>query len=133
VTPEPIRDEPIRDEPIERERAKSGVEQRNAVNTDHEALAAALGLDVKNEWLKYNDWKASTGRFHKDPAAGFRNWLRKAAEFKTKTTPSTGKPRQSREDLVAAVCGARSSVLTSTAQVIDITEGESHAVAKRMG
>jgi len=51
---------------------------------EHQALADSLGVACKTEWAKYRDWMASSGKQQKDEAAGFRNWLRKAAEFRPK-------------------------------------------------
>lgn len=45
---------------------------------EHKALAAKLGLDVDDQFQRYRDWMASTGKVHKDQNAGFRNWLRNA-------------------------------------------------------
>jgi hypothetical protein len=51
---------------------------------EHRLLAKAAGVDCEAEWLKYRDWLAASGRRHKDLSAGFRNWLRRAEQFKPK-------------------------------------------------
>jgi hypothetical protein len=51
---------------------------------EHQTLADSLGVACKTEFAKYRDWLASSGKQQKDEAAGFRNWLRKAAEFRPK-------------------------------------------------
>ena len=51
---------------------------------EHQVLAAELGVSCKAEFQKYRDWLASSGKVHKDEEAGFRNWLRKAAESPTR-------------------------------------------------
>jgi hypothetical protein len=55
---------------------------------EHRVLAADLGLDlqgisVDQEWGRYVDWQANAPKRqqHKDRAAGFRNWLRRAKSF----------------------------------------------------
>ena len=78
---------------------------------EHQDLAKQKGVDCAGEWQRYIDWQAATGKHHKDRSAGFRNWLKTAKPSITKSV------RQSREDLVAAVCGTS----PSRAKVIDIT------------
>lgn len=58
----------------------------------HLAMAKEFGVDCKLEFEKYKDWLAANGKVHKDEAAGFRNWLRKAGEYRQRysaayTTP----------------------------------------------
>lgn len=57
-------------------------------------MAGRIGVDACVEFDKWRDWLKANGRRQSDEAAGFRNWLRKAAEFK---------PKQSRADLIQAV------------------------------
>lgn len=49
---------------------------------EHRSLAAELGVDCEAQFLRYRDWLAANGKSQKDERAGFRNWLRKAAEYK---------------------------------------------------
>jgi len=49
---------------------------------EHLALAKEFGLNCQLEFSKYKDWLETYGKKHKNEAAGFRNWLRKAWEFK---------------------------------------------------
>lgn len=49
---------------------------------EHRQIAAASGIDCSLEFAKYSDWLAANGKQHKNRNAGFRNWLRKAAECK---------------------------------------------------
>ena len=59
---------------------------------EHRALAKRLAVDCDAEYAKYADWLlANGGRRHKDRAAGFRNWLRKAAEFRRGSSRHDGK------------------------------------------
>ena len=51
---------------------------------EHQKLAEELGVACKTEFAKYRDWLATNGKRQKDEHAGFRNWLRKAAEFRPK-------------------------------------------------
>lgn len=54
-------------------------------STEHRSLAETLGVPCDAEFEKYRDWLAANGR-RQNQDAGFRNWLRKAAEFKPKQT-----------------------------------------------
>jgi hypothetical protein len=60
----------------------------DAPSEEHRSLADQLGVSCQAEWLKYRDWLAASGRKHRDSSAGFRNWLRKAAEFKPRIVPA---------------------------------------------
>jgi hypothetical protein len=60
-------------------------------NPAHFSLATELGVDCLAEWSRYRDWLKTNGRQHKDPAAGFRNWLRKAREFAPRKTAADGR------------------------------------------
>jgi len=61
---------------------------------EHRSLAASLSVDCQAEFAKFRDWLAANGRRQRDEGAGFRNWLRRAAEFK---------PKGSRHDAIQAV------------------------------
>ena len=52
---------------------------------EHRTIAKNLGLDCAVELAKYRDYLATHGKRHKSQVAGFRNWLRRAAEYKPKT------------------------------------------------
>lgn len=54
----------------------------------HRELATSLGLDCQTEFQKFRDWLAANGRQQKDEEAGFRNWLRKAADFRPRVVSS---------------------------------------------
>jgi uncharacterized protein YdaU (DUF1376 family) len=58
---------------------------------EHRALADQLGVDCRAEWVRYRDWLTANGKRHSNLAAGFRNWLRKAAEFKKPQPAATGR------------------------------------------
>ena len=60
---------------------------------EHQALADSLGVACKVEFAKYRDWLAANGKRQKDEAAGFRNWIRKAAEFRP-TKPQLVEPQR---------------------------------------
>ena len=75
--PEKRREENIK--PIEPPPKKIGLAEPTP---EHQALADSLGVACKTEWAKYRDWMASSGKRHKDEAAGFRNWLRRAGADK---------------------------------------------------
>ena len=47
---------------------------------EHRKLARERGLDVVDQWARYLDWQVSSGKRHRDLAAGFRNWLRRAGD-----------------------------------------------------
>jgi hypothetical protein len=49
---------------------------------EHLQIALESGVNCQAEFEKYQDWLAASGKKHKDPVAGFRNWLRRAGEFK---------------------------------------------------
>lgn len=49
---------------------------------EHQRLAADLQVPCQAEFEKYRDWLAANGKRQRDESAGFRNWLRRAAEFK---------------------------------------------------
>lgn len=61
-------------------RTRCGIEDLEAA--DFAALAATLPKRVNVGWEldKFRDWSRGKGRAHRDAAAAFRNWLRKAAE-----------------------------------------------------
>lgn len=60
----------------------TNVDIESAPTNEHRDLATQLGVDCSGEWQKYRDYLKAHGKRHKDVAAGFRNWLRKAAEFR---------------------------------------------------
>lgn len=60
---------------------------RELPTDEHRQIAAVQGVDCKAEWAKYTDWLASKGKAHRNREAGFRNWLRKAGEFKARDAP----------------------------------------------
>lgn len=62
---------------------------------DHGSLADHYRLDLDAEAAKFRDHALATGRVLKDWNAGFRNWLRKAAEFKR--DGSSGKKKTQHE------------------------------------
>jgi hypothetical protein len=61
----------------------------DAPTDEHERLAAEQGVNCQAEFRKYRDWLAANGRRQRDEIAGFRNWLRKAGEFRAR---DSGKP-----------------------------------------
>jgi hypothetical protein len=60
-----------------------------APSEEHRALASELSVSCDEQFQRYRDWLASAGKTHRDGAAGFRNWLRKAAEFKPRDVRAT--------------------------------------------
>lgn len=50
----------------------------DAPTDEHRKQARELGLNCDDQFQRYRDWQASTGKKHKDETAGFRNWLRNA-------------------------------------------------------
>jgi hypothetical protein len=50
---------------------------------EHLRIAEERGVSCLAEFQKYRDWQASTGKRHKDEAAGFRNWLKNARPLGT--------------------------------------------------
>lgn len=60
---------------------------------EHKALAKERGLPIADEWQKYRDWQASTGKSHKSEVAGFRNWLKNAKQYAPRPGV-VGKPNQ---------------------------------------
>lgn len=74
----------------------------------HRAQATQLGLDADEQYAAYRDYHAAKGRRDKDEAAGFRNWLRKAAEFAGKRGNGKARPptlAEQRAEGFAAICG----------------------------
>jgi len=60
-----------------------------------EMTAAFPELDVKDELERFRDYYRSRGKRLKDWRAGFRNWLKKAREFRDKRgSPPRAGPRQ---------------------------------------
>jgi hypothetical protein len=72
---------------------------KDPIRESHREIATKDGLNCQEEWQKYQDWLAATGTKHKDLEAGFRNWLRKASQFR---------PKQDKREMVAeAIWGDR--------------------------
>lgn len=71
---------------------------------EHRSIAATAGVDCQAEFLKYRDWLAANGRRQRDEAAGFRNWLRKAGEFRARDGPRQS-VHDKRADTAAAMMG----------------------------
>jgi hypothetical protein len=62
--------------------------EKSALPTaEHRQIAAVQGVDCQAEFSKYTDWLATNGKRHRNRDAGFRNWLRKAGEFKARDAP----------------------------------------------
>jgi len=55
---------------------------------EHNKMGIDLGLDLRLEFVKFKDHAASTGKHLIDWNAGFRNWLRKSAEFAKTAKPA---------------------------------------------
>lgn len=60
---------------------------RDLPTDEHRQIAAVQGVDCQAEWSRYTDWLAAKGKTHRNREAGFRNWLRKAGEFKARDAP----------------------------------------------
>lgn len=97
----------------------------NEPTAEHEALAQTLGINCKAEFQKYRDYLAASGKRHKDEAAGFRNWLRKAKEF---SKPIPLRP-QSIHDKRAATAAAMYGDLVRDINERHDIPGESERVA----
>jgi hypothetical protein len=54
-----------------------------APNENHLLLACSLGIDAVAERDKFFDWATANGKKMVDWSAAFRNWLRKAHEFRS--------------------------------------------------
>jgi len=76
------------------EATRARAEKLECPTQEHEDLAKQSGIDCKLEWSAYTDWLAANGRSHKDMAAGFRNWLRRA---KPQTSNPSGKKQTQAE------------------------------------
>lgn len=59
----------------------------DAPTEDHERIASEQGVSCLVEFQKYRDWISANGRRQRDESAGFRNWLRKAGDFKARDAP----------------------------------------------
>lgn len=66
----------------EKRRVNTERESIDAPTDEHRQIANQLAIDCDVEWLKYRDQQANAPRKHSDLQAGFRNWLRRAKEFK---------------------------------------------------
>lgn len=81
---EPIPDNKPYIKPDKRESAK----RASQVPTDfkpteqHEQLAKEVGISITDELPKFIDYFLGTGKVQKDWNATFRNWIRKASEYK---------------------------------------------------
>jgi hypothetical protein len=89
-----------------------------APSEEHRELARMLNVDCHAEFQKYRDHFAANGRTHKDQEAGFRNWLRKAKEFKPQARPT-----DKRAAVAAAIFGKRDE------RPIDAIDGTAERVA----
>jgi hypothetical protein len=59
----------------------------------------AHGIDIESETLKFVDYARTNGRLAKDWVAAWRNWMRKAVEFKKEHAPATsGRRLETRAD-----------------------------------
>jgi len=90
---------------------------------EHQTLAASLGVDCDAEFAKFRDWLAANGKRQRDEAAGFRNWLRKAAEF-ARSRAGNGGAKQSvheKRSATAAAMGLTHPQGPSHAEPTDIT------------
>jgi hypothetical protein len=76
---------------VDIERSKPAVLQ--APTAEHEALATKVGVPCQAEFQKYRDYLAASGKRHKDQDAGFRNWLRKAGEWKPRVVANAHEKR----------------------------------------
>jgi hypothetical protein len=83
---------------------------------EHREIAASRKVDCDFEWAKYCDWKRTKGVTHKNPEAGFRNWLRRAEPPPVR--------RQTREEIARAMFGGLINGTDPSADPKDIT-GES--------
>jgi hypothetical protein len=64
-------------------------------NTEHEALARELAVDLRSEAAKFRDHAQANGRLLADWNAGFRGWLRNATRVRG-SAKSDGKSRTQR-------------------------------------
>ena len=76
---------------------------------EHRSLASELAVSCDVEWQKYRDHLKTHGKRHKDLADGFRNWLRKAAEFKAPKgrEPSLAERRATNIDILTGRASGR--------------------------
>jgi hypothetical protein len=58
----------------------------------HRKLAEAIGLDLDYELAKFQDATAANGKYPADPAAAFRNWLRRGKELNLGTSSQSAPP-----------------------------------------
>lgn len=93
----------------------------------HQAQADASGVACKVEFDKYRDWLLTKNVDHKDQGAGFRNWLRQAADFKAKAeAKERARPKsvhESRAAVMAEIFKEKGSERSNERgdNVIDIT------------
>lgn len=80
-----------------REESKPTRESIPVPTPEHQEISRQLGINCAAEWVKYLDHQANAkGKFkHSDLEAGFRNWLKRAADY--------ARPRHARSDAKAAV------------------------------
>jgi hypothetical protein len=83
-----------------REEKRRDTTEREIPTPEHRDLATALAVDCDVEWVKYQDHQKNAKRKHSDLEAGFRNWIRRAHEFKP---PIRAASIQSRQDARATV------------------------------
>lgn len=72
---------------------------------EHRDFAREAGVDCQAEFLKYRDWLAANGKRQRDESAGFRNWLRKAGEFRARDPPRTVNVHDKRAATARAMYG----------------------------
>ncbi len=79
-------DVPVDATPSTREEKRRVTTQRDkkiaAPTEEHVGIARDLNIDCALEWAKYLDQQANAKNRHGDRISGFRNWLRRAHEFK---------------------------------------------------
>lgn len=85
----------------------------------HEQLAREVGVSCQAEFEKFRDWLASTGTRPRDYSARFRNWLRKAGEFRARDAPRV--TAHDKRTATAAAMYAHRTAPTHDDQPRDIT------------
>jgi len=85
----------------------------------HEQLAREVGVSCQAEFEKFRDWLASTGTRPRDYSARFRNWLRKAGEFRARDAPRV--TANDKRTATAAAMYAHRNAPTHDDQPRDIT------------
>jgi len=119
-------------EPLPEKRREEVTTQREkrapivAPTDEHLSLAASLGIDCAAEWLKYRDQQQNAARKHSDLEAGFRNWLRRAHEFRPAVRAGGGfnAKQDARAKAAAQIFGA-----TNERNDEHVIDGEAQRVA----